>query len=56
MIWLLIVINLNGGAPAIIYMETEAACHVAEAQLSSDRQRISATCISGGETVDNPEL
>lgn len=55
MIWMLIVINLHGGSPAIIYMENEAACHVAEAQLGSIISGISATCISGGETVDNPE-
>lgn len=55
MIWLLIVINLNGGSPAIIYMENEAACHVAESQLFSIVDGVRATCISGGETVDNPE-
>jgi hypothetical protein len=55
MIWLLIVINLNGGSPATIYMETEAACRTAETQLTSIIYGVRATCISGGETVDNPE-
>lgn len=56
MIWLLIVINLNGGSPAIIYMENEAACHVAESQLFSIARNVKAACINGGETFDNPDL
>lgn len=59
MTWILIVVNLAGGSPAIVYMANQQSCEAAQTQINeatvSFSRVASAVCISGGDTIDQPE-
>jgi hypothetical protein len=59
MTWLLIILNLDGGTPAIVYMADQHSCEAAQTKINeatvSFSRVASAVCISGGETIDQPE-
>jgi len=44
--WFLIVINLSGGQPSFIPMESEHACMMAAAALRSQTTKATAACIN----------